>query len=339
MIEINSILQPIAGSNPCGLDLEYDSRFQAIKDLVDSGNEADPTEWKKVKKLCLELLNDGRSVELLVLLAVSLVATDGYQGLRDGLHILAKSVEDFWDRIYPELDMEDPESERYEIRLNSIAQLGEQPRKSGDQLGFVEQVLRVPLSLDSGRQAPCFWALWLNESGDGDASDIAAVQDYGNRMTQEDRTGLAELLNQSIEHLRGLGDFLMEQTGSAYNGPFDEHLLPILQQIKRYLGEHADDGGPVLDASEGAPTDTLAANLAVSAIAPPVGTINSTADVKKALEKIITYYRKAEPSSPVPYMLIRAQKLIDADFMEIVKNLNQDSEHQFRTTLDITESD
>ena len=337
MIEVDSILHPIAGSNPCGSDLEYDSRFQAIKDLVESGSEESPTEWKKVKKLCLELLNDGRSIELLVFLAVSLVASDGYQGLRDGLHILEKSVADFWDTIYPELDLEDAESERYYMRLNSIAQLGEQPRKSGDQLGFVERILRVPLSMDHRRQAPCFWKLWLHGSGDAiDASDIATVQDHGNRMSQEERSGLAELLNQSIEHLSALGEFLIEKTGSAYNGPFDEHLLPALQQIQRYLGEHEE--APVEDTSEEMPTDALAASPAVSA-APSVSAINSTADVKKALDRIIAYYRKAEPSSPVPYMLIRAQKLIDADFMEIVKNLNQDSEHQFRTTLDITESD
>lgn len=160
MIDLEQIIQPIAGANPCGIDLEYDSRFQAIKDLVDAGTEDSPTNWKKVQKDCVELLNDGRNVELLVLLAVSLVVTDGFVGLRDGLHILAQSVQEFWDTIYPELDMDEPESERYEIRLNTLAQLGEQPRKMGDKLCFVEHVLRAPLSPSNARGAPGFWPVW-----------------------------------------------------------------------------------------------------------------------------------------------------------------------------------
>jgi len=341
MIDLEQIIQPIAGANPCGIDLEYDSRFQAIKDLVDAGTEDSPTNWKKVQKDCVELLNDGRNVELLVLLAVSLVATDGFVGLRDGLHILAQSVQEFWDTIYPELDMDEPESERHEIRLNTLAQLGEQPRKMGDKLCFVERILRAPLSPSNARGAPGFWPVWEHESAGGeDASEADTVQNYGGNLSPEDRAALLECIDQSIGYLRGVGSFLMEQTGMAYSAPFDEHLLPILQQIHNFLDSGEAATVPNNEASA-APADASANSAAAVAVAPSAsaGTINSSDDVRKVLDKIIAYYRKAEPSSPVPYLLVRAQKLIAADFMEIVKNLNQDSEHQFRTTLNITESD
>lgn len=339
MIDSEQILQPIAGANPCGLDLEYDSRFQAIKDLVDGGTEDNPTNWKKVQKNCLELLNDGRNIELLVLLAVSLVATDGFEGLRDGLHILSKSVQEFWDTIYPELDMDEPESERYEIRLNTLAQLGEQPRKMGDKLCFVERILRAPLSpSNAARGAPCFWPVWEHESAGGeDASAVGSVQNYGSNLSPEDRTALLDFLDQGMEHLRTVSSFLMEQVGLAYSAPFDEHLLAILQQIHRFL----DSDAPAAAQDDG--DDVRAGDTPINPSAPtatpvPSGAINSSDDAKKALDKIIAYFRKAEPSSPVPYLLTRAQSLIAADFMEIVKNLNQDSEHQFRTTLNITEN-
>lgn len=339
MLDTDQFLQPIAGSNPSGLDLEYDSRFQEVRSLIEGGSEEEPIEWKKVRKQCLDLLNDGRHLELIVLLCASSVATDGYEGLRDSLRILEVSLSEFWDSLYPELDMEDPEDERYDIRLNLIAQLGEQPRKMGDQLGFVEKVLRAPLS-PTGSPAPCYWTVWLSNAGDEvDKAELGTIQDFCSRMPSEERGALVQFLDDSVQSIKAINQFLLERTGSSFNGPFDEYLLPTLEKLKSFLSAQASEDGLIAESVEAAAEDPGGASAPVAQVAAPVGSINSTADVKKALEKITAYYRKAEPSSPVPYLLQRAYKLIDADFIEIIKNLNQDSEHQFRTTLDINESD
>lgn len=338
MLDIEQLLQPLAGSNPCGIDLDYDSRFQLVKDLVENGTEEEPTDWKKVRKQCLELLNDGRNVELLVLLAASSVATEGYQGLRDGLIVLCRNMEEFWDSIYPELDMDDPESERYQMRLNSIAQIGEQPRKMGDKLCYVERILRAPLTNGASRSAPAYWPVWLAEAGDEvDPAELGTVEEYANRMSPDEKTALQQLVSESIEALRSLSTFLLEKTGSAYNGPFDEHLLPILEKIQIFLG--SDSGAPDAGEVELAETNESGAAVATPKASAPAGSINSSADVKRALDKMIAYYRQAEPSSPLPFLLERAHKLVDADFMTIVKNLNKDSEHQFKTTLDIIDNE
>ena len=57
--------------------------------------------------------------------------------------------------------------------------------------------------------------------------------------------------------------------------------------------------------------------------------------MKKALEKIIDYYKKNEPSSPIPYIAERTQELIDCDFMGIIQNLSKESEQQFKKVLNI----
>lgn len=338
MLDIEQLLQPLAGSNPCGIDLDYDSRFQMAKDLVENGSEEDPADWKKVRKQCLELLNDGRNIELLVLLAAASLATEGYQGLRDGLVVLCRTLEEFWDSIYPELDMDDPESERYEMRLNSIAQLGEQPRKMGDRLCYIELLLRAPLSNGGSRSAPSYWPVWLDDAGDEvDPAEVGSVRDYANRMSPDEKGVLHQHVSESLDALRSLSTFLLEKTGTGYNGPFDEHLLPTLEKIQTFLDSGSvPTEAAVEDAHPG--NDSGAAPPAATASAP-AGTISSSTDVKRTLDKMISYYRQAEPSSPVPLLLERAHKLVDADFMTIVKNLNQDSEHQFRTTLDIIEND
>lgn len=339
MSELDQILTPIAGSNPCGVDLEYDSRFQALKDLIDAGNEDHPTDWKKVKKQSLELLNDSRSIDLLVILAVSLAATEGFQGVLDGLRILAKSIEEFWDTIYPELDMEEPEPDRYEIRLNSIAQLGEKPGKLGDKLSYVEKVLRAPLSLQDMRLSACFWPIWENEStGTEDESELNSVMSHIGQMSFGDKQAIAQSVDESIKHLETLSDFLMEKTGAAYNGPFDECLLPVLKQMTGVFNE----GGQSQEQSEeaavpaaGVPAQNVGVAVPAAPPPPPPGTINSRDDVKKALGKIVDYYKKNEPSSPVPYFATRMQELVDSDFMDVIRNLSKETEQQFKKVLNI----
>ena len=55
------------------------------------------------------------------------------------------------------------------------------------------------------------------------------------------------------------------------------------------------------------------------------GAINSREDVVHALERICEFYRHNEPSSPVPLILHRAQRMAKMNFMELVTELTPDS--------------
>src|SRR5262249_22976021 len=60
-------------------------------------------------------------------------------------------------------------------------------------------------------------------------------------------------------------------------------------------------------------------------IAGGVGAVQSGQDVLRALEMICEYYRRTEPSSPVPLLLRRAQRLVDKDFMQILNELTPEA--------------
>ena len=51
------------------------------------------------------------------------------------------------------------------------------------------------------------------------------------------------------------------------------------------------------------------------------GEINNQQDVIKCMNKIIRYYVRNEPSSPVPLMMHRAKKLVGKDFREIIREV------------------
>ena len=51
------------------------------------------------------------------------------------------------------------------------------------------------------------------------------------------------------------------------------------------------------------------------------GTIQSRQDVVRLLDRICEYYARTEPSSPLPFLLRRAQRLAEMDFLQIVDEL------------------
>ncbi|NOQ69154.1 MAG: type VI secretion system protein TssA, partial [Gammaproteobacteria bacterium] len=54
---------------------------------------------------------------------------------------------------------------------------------------------------------------------------------------------------------------------------------------------------------------------------PVAGTINSQEDVIRVLDMACEYFKRHEPSSPVPLLLQRAKRLVAKDFMEILRDL------------------
>ena len=50
--------------------------------------------------------------------------------------------------------------------------------------------------------------------------------------------------------------------------------------------------------------------------------------VIRTLDKICDYYKRYEPSSPVPFMLKRAKKLVTMDFVELLRDLAPNATEQ-----------
>jgi len=54
------------------------------------------------------------------------------------------------------------------------------------------------------------------------------------------------------------------------------------------------------------------------------GEINSREDVIRVLDKIVSYYERAEPSSPIPLLIKRSKRLVSASFLDIVRDIASD---------------
>jgi type VI secretion system protein ImpA len=58
------------------------------------------------------------------------------------------------------------------------------------------------------------------------------------------------------------------------------------------------------------------------------GTVNSRADVSRAIDQLCDWLERTEPSHPAPLLLRRAQRLLNKNFLEIIRDIAPDGTDQ-----------
>jgi type VI secretion system protein ImpA len=120
----------------------------------------------------------------------------------------------------------------------------------------------------------------------------------------------------------------VERLGES-GAPEMEQLIKTATLINR-AGRAGDDAQP----DETATSSPSQASATTPAAAPVNHTdwrsvqLNSRADAQLMLEKVKLYFAQHEPSHPAPLMIDRVQRLIELDFMAIVRDLAPDGVQQ-----------
>lgn len=119
MAEIEQFLEPIPGDNPSGADLKYAPVYDQIREArrqEDSGpmglweRDVKTADFVQVIKLGEDaLLKKTKDLQIAAWLIEAWIYRSGLPGLISGLHLVQGLVERFWDTLYPELDEGDAE--------------------------------------------------------------------------------------------------------------------------------------------------------------------------------------------------------------------------------------
>ena len=133
-------------------------------------------------------------------------------------------------------------------------------------------------------------------------------------------TETLEAIKRAEEDVRAISAVFDEQTPGQ--GPELDPLIKLLMQMGKHVAAYAagEGAGASEDAAEAAEEDAGGERPA-GAGGGAVGAIRSPADVSNALDRIIDYYKRYEPSSPLPVLLMRAKRLVNADFMTIINDI------------------
>ncbi len=113
-IDLEALLQPISPEQPSGVDLRYQPVTDQIKEARRQEDDLAQGVWKRdvkladyalVIKLSKEALSKrSKDLQIAAWLTEALLSTEKYAGLRQGLELLRRLLEDFWDTVYPQID-------------------------------------------------------------------------------------------------------------------------------------------------------------------------------------------------------------------------------------------
>lgn len=119
MLEMSGLLAPIAGSNRVGASLRYEPIYDQVKEARREDDDLPQGDWQASRKtadwpLVVRLTTDAltkrsKDLQLAAWLTEALLHRDGITGLRDGLSVVHRMLEEFWDGVYPEIDEGDLE--------------------------------------------------------------------------------------------------------------------------------------------------------------------------------------------------------------------------------------
>ncbi len=330
VIDVESLLSEIAADAPCGEDLEYDSQFVEMEKQSQGTPErqygntlisAEPPDWREVSKAALDLLERTRDLRVAVYLTRALLNTDGLPGFADGLALLEGLIERHWEQVYPQLDPDDDNDPT--LRINTIVALCD-PETTLYDLRGAPLVNSRALGRFSLRDVQIAAGLLTPVTTDEERAP--PNQDMINGAFQdaplEDLQATAETVAMAFSRAERIEALLTDQVGVT-QAPNMDALTVVLKEIRQVLNEQLQRRGVsvVGDVAEAGEGGTLEPGSGGAVQRMVVGEIASREDVIRTLDKICEYYSRHEPSSPVPFVLKRAKKLVRMDFMEILRDL------------------
>jgi type VI secretion system protein ImpA len=318
VIDVARLLQEISPEAPSGANLEYDPAYAEINRLAqgkpeqqigDSKIDAEGPNWKEVKPKAIELLTRTKDLRLAMLLTRALVRTDGLAGLNDGLEVLRGFVDKFWGTVHPQLDPEDKNDPT--MRVNIIASLCHAD-------SMLRLVREAPLVAVKGARFTLREVLIATgrlpaPTGGAPVPEAAVVE---GAFTDLDLASLQATTDQaggSVEHVKGIEASLTEKVGVT-NAPDLSELTSLLVATHKVLQERLAARGVAVPGIE-------AASGPGPGPKPITGEVGSREDAIRMLDKVSDYFKRNEPSSPVPILLKRAKRLVSKSFMEIMKDI------------------
>ncbi|CRM06825.1 type VI secretion-associated protein, ImpA family [Pseudomonas sp. 31 R 17] len=329
-MDVPLLLTAVSATSPCGEDMEYDAQFlqlerdakgQPERSMGDSILPAEPPEWRSIQQQSLDLLQRSKDLRITHFLLQSTLALQGVAGLAEALTLIDALLRDYWADLHPRLDADDDNDPT--VRINAL---------TGLTCDTNIRLLRESILTRSRTFGPVTLRAALNASGLLSFPDEqlgaqqlnAAFLDSDPEQLQATRDaliaarGACEAIEQQVN----------EQVGSAQGVDLSALKQPLKQalQLLNQAVPGTDSSEPEAVSEDNAPSVDYAA---APAAPRPVGDIASRDDVLRSLDKILAYYTRHEPSSPLPVLLNRAKNLVHADFAAIVRNLIPDGMSQF----------
>jgi type VI secretion system protein ImpA len=336
-----ALLEPISAEQPCGQNLDEAPVLPGMQTAVlseldalrlfgqarspeappdpeeserESAKVRPPIEWDRIRNAALDGLKGSKDLRLLAYLGTALLRTDGLAAFGRTMTIASHWLETYWPQVYPLLDEGDAMARRN--ALNCFA----------DPMAVVDRVWRLPLvaSRQHGR-----FSLRDIDIANGAVSpgatearpDERAIQEAFKEIPTEELTALEQSVVAAVAALNSIDSRLRGEGGPEVAPDFG----PLATQLAKLNRLYKDQLASRADAVPAAGSDEAGAAGGAAAAGFAGGAIRSRQDAIKALDSVADFFRRNEPSSPIPLFVERAKRLVAKDFLEVLADIVPDA--------------
>jgi len=337
---IDAWLEPLDGE-ACGPDMEYDPAFLTLEQAAAGKPEtqfapAEPPQWQVVREVSEELFGKTRDLRVSMPWCRAVLNIEGVEALPAALKLLGGQIDRFWDELHPRNDPDDGDAfarlsvlgslDKLDGLLGDVRQglLIKDRRLGGLTIREIEIALeRLGPRADEVTRTRAQITGMLGELPEltarlrtWHADSMAALKAL--QKVMNDRFGIENATD--VKALRGMIDALNE-------------VLPEVIENED-SGEGDESGG---GDAEGGDTPSSAAPRRRGG--GGMGAIESRADAVKAINLICAYLEANEPTNPAQMLLRRAERLIEKNFMQLMRELAPDAMSEVAKIMGVDPSD
>ncbi|HTZ74018.1 MAG TPA: type VI secretion system protein TssA [Candidatus Aquilonibacter sp.] len=328
------LLNPIAGENPSGVDVRYDTKLLLYDKIKEARREDDGLNqgaWQQERKvadvpLVLKLTQEAlasktKDLQLSAWLCEALLRSEGFAGLRQGLVLCQGLISNFWDTLYPPI--EDGDLELRAAPLDWLGSALDLPLKNIALVRAGYGFLKFKESRMVGYEAQAQGDKEKKQRAERIREGKLTPEDFDKAFVETPKAFYVQTekdLDGCLAALKSLDETCDEKFGNA--GPalgklktaLEEirHTVHALLQKKRETEPDPVEEAPAETAGEVAADGTAAgaggARSAVPSIVISVMTSSEPADRRELIAgvaKAAAFLRQREPHSPAPYLMMR----------------------------------
>jgi type VI secretion system ImpA family protein len=323
---VEQLLRPVSEETPSGEDLAYDVERTEIEqvfersvssDTTGAASDEGETDWRRIISLIEAQSTRTKDVWLAVYLTRAGARAKDLDLVVTGAEFLAGLCEQFWDSVHPQMD-----EYGYQGRKGPCESL----TRNGE---FLNPLRRVPLLIHS-RLGQFSGADFERFRANSDAEEgyglFRGVLSETPEETLQTAIGKIEAIKAAIKRADAvLTAEAQDDTGPNFTATYD-----TLDEMKRAVASFTSAPAP-----EAAAEDAGAGPASADTGGGPriAGRVDSREDVVRALDAIGDYYRRREPTSPVPIVLQRAREWVNVDFLELLRDIAPDALDEAKKVL------
>lgn len=347
-IDLSELMTPLSSDDVCGVNSEYDSLYLELDSLAvgtppgmmgDSVIEGKDPDWRLLRKNCLELWSKTRDLRVAVYLTISSLCLDGLEGFRDGLKLLDYLVSQLWDGVWPRLDPDDDNDPTE--RINIFSMFSPPQGSYSDPLAFISRFRDV--ALVNGMPYTLRDLLFVT------GADESVERSLNPAIFEAEMAAVnKEIMKNSFEVVSEIEALLEKIASDVYERTSGEGVLNFsslmaeLKVLKNFYASHISDKGELFSDING---DAIQNNESVTNSATPpkaAGSFNlntfypsSRGEALLVIGKCAEFFRNTEPTNPLPYLLERALRMAEMNFIELLQDMDPSSLDRVKEQLGI----